>query len=307
MVNPWLEKLKMFNAGGDVYAIPKRDTTERAILNSGIPFTDAYKIKDQYTTSRFLKENADPPKPEKVKKERKPRAKKVKPAPSEAEVAVKEAKKEEPVMMEKTSPDTLKEKRMKALEKARAVRKANLEAKKKPEEKKPEEKKEELKGMRVMFSPTESKEKMKVPKVVKSKVKKEEKVEAPEEPPTEVEMPKLPKNKSVDRLKMSEEERVKADEIFDKRQMEVLKENFDWTDQALEFLSQKDNDPIPEQETLEGLEQILEMFKKHIDVEKNLMKDPKSIRVPMTNKKVEEYISKIESFLKRKKGKSKSK
>jgi hypothetical protein len=42
MPNSWIEKLKVFNAGGDVWAIPRKDTVEREMLNKGQRFT--YKL-----------------------------------------------------------------------------------------------------------------------------------------------------------------------------------------------------------------------------------------------------------------------
>ena len=42
MPNAWIEKLKVFNAGGDVWAIPRKDTVEREMLNKGQRFT--YKL-----------------------------------------------------------------------------------------------------------------------------------------------------------------------------------------------------------------------------------------------------------------------
>ena len=38
MPNAWIEKLKRFNADGDVWAIPKKNTPERKMLDRGQPF-----------------------------------------------------------------------------------------------------------------------------------------------------------------------------------------------------------------------------------------------------------------------------
>jgi outer membrane biosynthesis protein TonB len=79
-LNVWFQKLKMFNEGGTVYAIPRKDTPERAIL-------DARK-KFEYTLLNQPGEKKPEPKPEPKKEEPKPEPKKEEPKP--------EPKKEEP-------------------------------------------------------------------------------------------------------------------------------------------------------------------------------------------------------------------